>query len=133
MLTFSESVTAQSGKNITIYNTTDSTTFATIAVDDTTCGGTDCVTVSGASVTINPGASLSKGKSYAVQIDSGAFKDSAGNSYAGISDNTTWNFATSSAAAVSSVEISSDGGGDNTLIVGENLEVTVVFDLAIDV
>jgi len=68
-----------------------------------------------------------------VQIDSGAFKDSAGNSYAGIGDNTTWNFTTSSAAAVTSISISSTGGSDNTLIVGEFLEVTVVFDLDITV
>ncbi len=133
VLTFSESVTAQAGKNITIYNTSDSTTFATIAANDTTCAGTDCVTVSGSTVTINPGTNLSKSKSYAVQIDSGAFKDSAGNSYAGIGDNTTWNFTTSSAGAVTSISISSTGGSDNTLIVDEILEVTVVFDLDITV
>jgi methionine-rich copper-binding protein CopC len=52
------------------------------------------VTVSGATVTINPTANLSFSTSYYCTIDNGAIVDLASNPYAGFSDNSTWNFTT---------------------------------------
>jgi len=45
-------------------------------------------------VTINPSGTFESGTGYYVQIDPTCFDDSAGNSYAGITDNATWNFST---------------------------------------
>jgi hypothetical protein len=52
------------------------------------------VTVSGSQVTIDPAANLGPGTDYYVEIANGAIKDIAGNNYAGITGNSTWNFKT---------------------------------------
>jgi len=52
------------------------------------------VTVSGATVTINPSANLAYSTSYYCTVDNGAIVDLASNPYAGFSDNSTWNFTT---------------------------------------
>lgn len=85
-LTFSEAMQAGSG-DIVIYNA-DGTAARTIAVTDTTQ-----VTISGSSVTINPTADLAFGGSYYVNMAAGVLKDTGGNSYAGISGATAFNFA----------------------------------------
>jgi methionine-rich copper-binding protein CopC len=85
--TFNENVALGTG-DITLKNLTDGTQ-TTIAVTDTTQ-----VSISGAVLTINPTADLLAGKNYAIQIAATAIDDTAGNSFAGISDDTTWNFAT---------------------------------------
>lgn len=63
--------------------------------------GAGTVGISGAVLTINPTADLDNSIEYAIRIDSTAIDDSAGNSYAGIADDTTVSF-TSEAAAASS-------------------------------
>jgi len=88
VLNFSETVVAGSG-NIVIKKS-DGTTVATIAVSDPQ------VSISGSTVTINPTSDLLYSTSYYVEIASGVLKDSANNSYAGISGSTTLNFTTSS-------------------------------------
>ena len=89
VLNFSESVTAQSAKNIVIYKTSDDSTVETISV---TSGQ---VTGSGSSqITVNPSSNFDTNTSYYILIDSASFKDAAGNSYAGISDKTSLNFTT---------------------------------------
>jgi len=87
VVTFSEAVAIGTG-NITLKNLTDSTQ-STIAVTD----GSQ-VSVAGSVLTINPTADLAIGKDYAIQIDPTAIKDSSGNFFAGIADDTTWNFTT---------------------------------------
>ena len=67
-------------------------------------GGTDLVidvtnnnnqlSISGNTLTINPTSDLAVLKNYAIQIDSTAIRDAAGNAYAGISDTSTLNFKT---------------------------------------
>jgi methionine-rich copper-binding protein CopC len=84
--TFSEPIAKGTG-NITIKNLTDGTT-TNIAVTDAQ------VTVSGATLTINPTADLLAGKNYAIQIAATAIDDLAGNSFAGITNDTAWNFDT---------------------------------------
>ena len=58
--------------------------------------GSNRISISGTGantrITIDPSADLVKDTAYSVQVSAGAFTDSAGNPWAGIADNTTWNF-----------------------------------------
>lgn len=87
VIVFSETITAVAAKNIVIKKSSDNSTIETIAANNTSL-----VTVSSATVTINPAATLSAATAYYVQIDSGAFKDAANLNYTGIADTATWNF-----------------------------------------
>lgn len=91
-VTFNEGVSIGSG-DITIKNL-DAPSQTVIAVGD------DQVTVSGTTMTINPNADLDSNTNYAVQIAPTAINDSAGNGFAGISNDTTWNFRTERTAFV---------------------------------
>ena len=106
VLTFSETVVPGSGNtvvpgsgNIVIRNS-NGTIAKSIAVTDTSQ-----VTFSGNQVTINPSSDLAAASGYYVNIASGVIRDVAGNSYAGISNSTSFNFTTD--APVS-------GGGGST-------------------
>ncbi|MBF0463377.1 MAG: FG-GAP repeat protein, partial [Magnetococcales bacterium] len=90
VLTFSENVVAGTG-NIVISDGIDT---RTIAVTDATQ-----VTISGNTVTIDPTNDLHS--AYSVQMADGVIQDVAGNHYAGILDNTTLNFTTPPASAIS--------------------------------
>lgn len=81
---FSELIAKGTG-NIAIVNTTDNTTEN---IDVTSSK----VTVTNSTATI--AATLVDGKTYAVNIPNTVFKDLANNAYAGIANNTTWNFST---------------------------------------
>jgi lysophospholipase L1-like esterase len=52
------------------------------------------LSVSDATLTITPSAYLESNTAYAVRIDPTAITDAAGNAFAGINDDTTWNFGT---------------------------------------
>ena len=84
--TFDERIAIGSG-DIVLKNLTDGTEIA-IPVGDAQ------ISISGGVMTIDPTDDLELGKNYAVQIAPTAIDDLAGNSFVGISDNTTWNFAT---------------------------------------
>ncbi len=84
--TFNEQIAIGSG-DIVLKNITNGTQTA-IPVDDAQ------VSISGAVLTINPTDDLEFGKNYAIQIAPTAIEDLAGNSFVGIDDDTTWNFAT---------------------------------------
>ncbi len=88
VITFSEPVDVKTG-NIVIKKTSDNSTFETIAVtsSNVTGSGTD-------TITINPTGAFNQSTDYYIQIDATAFDDATGNSFAGISDATTWNFTT---------------------------------------
>ena len=88
VVTFNEPIAIGTTGNITIKNLSDNSQ-TTIAITD----GTQ-VTVAGSVLTINPTADLAMLKSYAIQIDATAIKDLSGNFFAGIVDDTTWNFTT---------------------------------------
>ena len=87
--TFSESIARGTG-NITLKNLTDGTQ-SVIAVTDTMQ-----VSFSGAILTINPATDFLAGKTYAISIAAGAVKDLSNTSFAGIADDTTWNFTSTS-------------------------------------
>jgi len=89
VLTLSENIVAVSGKNITLKKSSDDSTVETIAANNT-----DKVTIDGSAITINPSAVLDNVTGYYVVIDSGAFKDTADNNFAGISAKTAWSFTT---------------------------------------
>ena len=88
VLTLSENITAVTGKNITIKKTSDNSVVTAIDAADAQ------VSVAANVVTINPTSDLAVGTEYYVLIDSGAFKDSANNVYAGIGSTTAFSFRT---------------------------------------
>jgi hypothetical protein len=85
VITFDEAVDAVTG-NITLYKSDDSTVEA-IDVTSGQVTGTETTTI-----TIDPTADLAEQTSYYVQIAAAAFDDASSNTYAGITDKTTWNF-----------------------------------------
>ena len=83
-INFDEIVTTETG-NIVLYETG-------VGPVETFNVTTDIDGDSTATITINPTSDLISLTDYHIQIDAAAFDDEAGNSYAGISDATTWNF-----------------------------------------
>jgi len=85
-LTFSENVDVESG-NITIKKTSDDSTFETIDITTSKVTGTGTTVIE-----INPANTFASSTEYYVLIDSTAFDDVNGNSYAGISSTTALSF-----------------------------------------
>ncbi|MES2920341.1 MAG: pectinesterase family protein [Verrucomicrobiota bacterium] len=80
------------------------------------------LTISGNTVTVYPrNGTLAYGKSYYVKIDAGAFVNTAGESFSGIGDNSTWTFGTKAAgpaAAAAKLTVTADGTGDFDTVQG---------------
>ncbi|MCF3578729.1 Ig-like domain-containing protein, partial [Planktothrix agardhii] len=93
VVNFSEAIQKGTG-NLVIKKLSDNSVVETIAVTAAN------VTVSGTQLTINPTADLGQGTDYYVEIANGAVKDTAGNNYAGITGNSTWNFKTATAGGL---------------------------------
>jgi hypothetical protein len=90
-ITFSEPIAKGTG-NIILNNITDNTSV-NIDVNSSQ------VVISGSKATIS--STLVAAKNYAVNIQSTVFKDLVNNSFAGISNNTTWSFTTQSGSTPS--------------------------------
>ncbi|WP_249897903.1 Ig-like domain-containing protein [Paenibacillus sp. PK3_47] len=88
VLTFSEDVQKGTG-NIEIYSSAQGNVQPVIIPVTS-----ENVTVAENVVTINPENNFAYGTSYYVHIADGAFKDASDNNYAGISNNSTWQFTT---------------------------------------
>ncbi|MEN8864565.1 MAG: sialate O-acetylesterase [Akkermansiaceae bacterium] len=86
VITFDENIAIGSG-NITIKNL-DTPSQIDIPVGDSQ------VSVSGSTLTITPNSNLAPNTNYAVQISATAIDDMDGNNFAGINNDTTWNFTT---------------------------------------
>jgi methionine-rich copper-binding protein CopC len=88
VLNFSETVVAQSGGHyITIFNNSDDSEFEKIDVTNAKVSG------SGTNqITVNPTSNFVEKSTYYIKIDSTAFDDSSGNSYAGISTTNKYKF-----------------------------------------
>ena len=84
--TFTENILRGTGK-ITIKNL-DTSALTEIPVGDSQ------VSVAGPVLTIHPTVGLAALTNYAIRIDAGAITDLANNPFAGIADDTTWNFTT---------------------------------------
>lgn len=98
-MTFDQPVSAVANKYIVIRNAADGSVWDKIAVNDTTK-----VRFDGNSAIINPSSDLAFSTAYYVQVDAGAFVNSAGEAYAGIADTGTWNFTTRAAGTVTATD-----------------------------
>lgn len=85
--TFDENIAKGTGEILVKKSSDNSTVFA---IDVTSAA----VTVSGASLTVDPPANLANSTEYYVQIPGTAVRDVAGNAFAGITDTTSWSFTT---------------------------------------
>ena len=104
VLTFTKPIAFDSG-NITIKDLTTPANDRVIPVDPID----PQVSISGRVLTINPATDLVLGNSYAVQIDATAIMDKAGQPFAGILDDTTWNFTTVATATPTTTTVVSSG------------------------
>ena len=110
-LTFSENVVAVSGKNVKIVKSSTSAVFETIAVSDATK-----VSIAGRVVSITVSGTYANSTGYHVTIDSGAFQDTAGNAFAGISNATTLNFTTVALASAPTSTTASASAPSSTTV-----------------
>ena len=85
VLTFDDYMIRGTG-NITIKKYSDNSTVEIIDVASAN------VTISDATVTIDPAGNFKNGTGYYVLIDATALDDDAGNSWDGIANKETWNF-----------------------------------------
>ncbi|RNF75562.1 DUF4347 domain-containing protein, partial [Marinomonas rhizomae] len=125
-LTFSEDI-AKGYDEITLINIT---TGATVDTFDVLNGGN--LTYSGNTVTLNPTSDLDEATTYAIRIDGNAVRDTAGNTYAGISDNTTLNFTTGVTDSAAPTFLSIQRADNNT-ITGSTTSFTLAFNEAVNV
>ncbi|MCF7456152.1 Ig-like domain-containing protein [Vibrio sp. A1-1] len=121
-IAFDENIELKSG-NITIRNVTDSRDFevfnvATESDGTTTSPGAGRISVTNDKVYLNPTSDLIGNRTYAIHIESSAVADTANNSFAGISDDATFNFTTvdttPNAPSTPDLDASSDTGSLNT-------------------
>jgi methionine-rich copper-binding protein CopC len=124
VINFSEAIQKGTG-NLVIKKLSDNSVVETIAVTAAN------VTVSGSQLTINPTADLGSGTDYYVEIANGAIKDIAGNNYAGITGNSTWNFTTVAPADTTPPTASSLSPADNATGVGVADNLVINFSEAI--
>jgi hypothetical protein len=117
-ITFNEDIATSTG-NVVIYDAADDSIIETIDI-----ASAQITTLSSTSLAINPSITLLNNKSYYITIDAGSIKDIATNSYAGISDSTTWNFSTPILPFLTvTVSVINDNGG--TAVAGD-------FDIFLD-
>ena len=109
VVTFSEAIQFGTG-NIEIHSGSATGTLLASYV----AGNSSNLTISGSTLTINPTSDLVYSTQYFVTFASGAIKDSAGNSYAGI---TTYDFTTGAAnlMGTASADTLTGGAGDDTI------------------
>ncbi|MBK1642984.1 hypothetical protein CKO12_14140, partial [Chromatium okenii] len=124
VLTFSEDVTAVTGKNLVIHKTSDDSVVATIAADDAQ------IAIVGGVVTVNPTADLDPSTEYYVLIDNGAFEDAANNVYTGISSTTALSF-TTAAADTTAPTLTSNVPADNATAVAVDGNIVLTFSEAV--
>ncbi|MEN9630730.1 MAG: hypothetical protein RJA10_3958 [Pseudomonadota bacterium] len=104
VLTFSESVLA--GNGLIRVLSAGGAVLRELRADDTTA-----VQIALNVVTIDPGPNLPAGSDVVVTIDAGAFRDAAGNLFAGLSTTAGWAFKTVALSAVDDFPLSVDTPG----------------------
>ena len=92
-LVFSEAIALGSG-NIILKDLTNNSNQEVFNVVTGSGNAGGSVSVSSNTLTLNPFSDLTPGTRYAIQIDATAITDIAGNGYAGISNDSTYNIAT---------------------------------------
>ena len=86
------------------------------------------MTVSGATATIDPAALLLESTGYYVEVSAGAFRDLAGNDFAGINGGATWNFTTGDFTPPALVSLSP---ADEATGVAGDANLSLVFNEAV--
>jgi methionine-rich copper-binding protein CopC len=124
IITFDEIVNVESD-NVTIFKTAGDLMVEAIDVTSGQVTGDGTTTI-----TIDPTDALEEETSYYIQVDATAFDDTSGNSFAGISDTTTWNFTAADETNPSIVSVS-PVDGDTKVTLDTNLVIT--FSEAVDV
>jgi methionine-rich copper-binding protein CopC len=124
VLNFSEAVDVDSG-DIVIYKASDNSVIETIAVGSSKVTGTGTT-----QITINPSSDLASSTEYYVQIAATGFDDTAGNSYAGITDTTSLSFTTADIVAPT---LSSSSPADDATAVAVGSNIVLNFSEAVDV
>lgn len=126
VITFDEAVDAEAGadNDIVIKKSSDDSVIETIDAQDAKVTGTGTTTI-----TVNPAATLSEQTAYYVQIGADAFDDAAGNSYAGISNTTSWNFTTGDFTAPT---VSTFSPVDNAENISITSDLIITFSEAVD-
>jgi hypothetical protein len=88
IIVFNENITRGKG-DIEIKRFSDDSVFETIDIKNS-----NLVSISGATLTINPSKTFANATAYYVEISKNAIKDTADNEYDGIDDKSTWKFTT---------------------------------------
>ncbi len=126
VLTFSESVSAGPGFNISIKKVSDNSTIETL---DAT---SNRISYSGSTVTINPVNDLPASTAYYVLIERGAINDLAGNPFLGITSSSGYTFTTDvdntapSAPSTPDLNVGSDLGQSNSDNITSSTTLTMV-------
>lgn len=124
-INFSEDIVTSTG-NIILYQASDDSIVETIDVTD----AAGIVTASSTTaLIINPSTTLDSETAYYFTIDATVVDDTSGNSFAGISNSTTWNFTT---ADVINPTVSSLNPADNAtgVAVDANFEINFSEDVS---
>jgi photosystem II stability/assembly factor-like uncharacterized protein len=116
--TFSETIFGVASKVVTVKRTLDNTIFESYTLPSGN------VIVSGNTVVINPTAILANSTGYYINIEAGAFEDAAGNDFAGITNNSVWNFTTLDTSPPTVVSFSPT---DNSTGVAVNSNLVITF------
>jgi hypothetical protein len=103
VITFNEAIALGTSGSITLRQNIGGTWSDAEVFDVATEVGTSDgqVSVSGSALTINPTGNLVNGREYAIRASSGAIKDSAGNAFAGIADDSTLSFTVAASGGTS--------------------------------
>src|SRR3989338_5281148 len=123
VITFDEAVNQKTG-NILIKQTSDDSTVETIDVAGALVTGDGTATI-----TVNPSVTLTDSTEYYVQIATTAFDDTSGNSYAGITDTTSWSFTTGD---TTNPTVSTLSPADNATGVSPTANLVITFDEAVN-
>ncbi len=127
VITFNKTVLVDSG-NIYIKLTSDDSILQTIAANSGSVTGYNSLTL-----TINPPTDLPNNTSIYINISSTAITGISGLPYAGIADNTTWNFTTVAGGDLIAPSISYFSPPDNSHYVQSYSGVSIVFNEAVQV
>jgi len=106
VLTFTENVLAGAG-NISVWLAANATLWQSISI------GAPEVSIVGSRVTINPTNDLPTSTAFYITVDAGALTDAAGNSFAGISGSTSFNFTTSAGNVIDGTAAADTINGTN--------------------
>lgn len=123
-VTFNEFIVLATG-NITLRESSGGAMVETFDVDTSSR-----LQVSGSSLTIYPSNNMAPATSYYVEIDASAVDDLAGNSFAGISDPTIWNFTTDATNPVVGT-LDTPSNGATGVSVDSSLDLTFSEDVQI--